>query len=525
MSEAAGKTEAPLNVFISYSRKDSAAAEHLRAKLAEQKFEAYLDTHDILPGEAWQDRLTQLIVSADTVVFLISPDSVSSSVCDWEVNEAERLGKRLLPVVIRDSGPEAVPQRLKRLNYVFLRNEAEEGEGIAKLRAALLSDIDWIRNHTRLSELAEQWAARGRRADLLLRGSALSDAERWLGSRPSEAPEPTRLQRDYIDEGRRAEHAAMLKERASLRAMKRLLQAVVGLLVAAIAVLVAFLNQRMLLEQYVWHLRMRPAVLALDKERQIMAKPGSDFSECEHGCPSMVVVPAGDFMMGATPSSDQPPNQLPRHKVTIARPFAVGRSEVTFGEWEECWRSGACPQKSDSRMGQKDQPVITVSWDDARIYVTWLSKVTGQSYRLLSEAEWEYAARGITNAVQPYPHYPWGEEIGMNNANCSGCGSPWDAKSTAPVRSFKPNAFGLYDMHGNVWEWVEDGWHPNYEGAPSDGSAWIIGGQQEMRALRGGSFTDGPQLLVSQVRNGTFDVHRYENIGFRVARTLRSEAP
>src|SRR5262245_63389624 len=122
-------------------------------------------------------------------------------------------------------------------------------------------------------------------------------------------------------------------------------------------------------------------------------------------------------------------------------------------------------------------PVIDVSYSDAKQYVGWLSQLTGKEYRLLTEAEWEYAARagGRTG-------YSWGDDLGVGNANCDGCGSPWDLKQTAPVGSFKPNAFGLYDMHGNVWEWVEDSWHETYDGAPTDGSAWLAGGDQIGRA-------------------------------------------
>jgi hypothetical protein len=141
-------TDTRLQVFLSYSRKDLATAERLRDALIPRGFGAYLDKHDILPGEPWKERLAHLIETADTVVFLLSPDSVASAVCDWEVNEAERLGKRILPVVIRDASADAVPRRLQRLNYIFLRDEAEAADGLVRLEAALLTDIAWVREHS-----------------------------------------------------------------------------------------------------------------------------------------------------------------------------------------------------------------------------------------------------------------------------------------------------------------------------------------------------------------------------------------
>ena len=156
-----------------------------------------------------------------------------------------------------------------------------------------------------------------------------------------------------------------------------------------------------------------------------------------------------------------------------------------------------------------------MSWDDAKEYIAWLTRITGKEYRLLTEAEWEYAARaGATTA------YSWGDEIGDGNANCDGCASHWDNKQTAPVGSFKPNAFGLYDMHGNVYEWVEDPWHDNYSGAPVDGSAWLEGGEASRRVVRGGSWDDDPPYLRAAFRDRNSSDRRYYNLGFRLARTL-----
>jgi formylglycine-generating enzyme required for sulfatase activity len=158
---------------------------------------------------------------------------------------------------------------------------------------------------------------------------------------------------------------------------------------------------------------------------------------------------------------------------------------------------------------------MNVSWDDAKQYVAWIAKLTGKPYRLLTEAEWEYAARAGTTTT-----YSWGNDIVQGKANCRSCGSQWDNQKTAPVGSFKQNAFGLRDMHGNVNEWVEDPWHNNYNGAPTDGSAWLEGGDESLRVLRGGSWDYDPQFLRSASRDRNTSDGRLSDLGFRLARTL-----
>ena len=221
------------------------------------------------------------------------------------------------------------------------------------------------------------------------------------------------------------------------------------------------------------------AVVALLEGRML---PLRDCPEC----PELVVVPAGRFMMGSRSGGDV---ERPVHEVTIARPLAVGVKEVTFGEWGACVSGGGCGGYLPSDNGNR--PVVSVSWKDAQAYVEWLSGKTGEEYRLLSESEWEYVARAGTRT-----EYWWGDEIGRNRANCRGCGSRWDGKQTAPVGSFSANPFGLYDVHGNVREWVEDCWNGSYAGAPTDGSAWESGNCSR-RVVRGGSRvlpTRGPPL-------------------------------
>ena len=165
-------------------------------------------------------------------------------------------------------------------------------------------------------------------------------------------------------------------------------------------------------------------------------------------------------------------------------------------------------------MGRDTKPVIEITWDDAQQYVAWLSNMTGRPYRLLAEAEWEYSARAGTTTA-----YFWGAEIGKGNAYCIGCDGDRDNQETSPIGSFKPNAFGLYDMAGNVWEWVEDCYHDNYDGAPIDGSAWTAGNCPS-RIVRGGSWDDSPQSIRSANRRRNSTVNRGNDLGFRVGRTL-----
>ena len=195
--------------------------------------------------------------------------------------------------------------------------------------------------------------------------------------------------------------------------------------------------------------------------------------------------------------------------------FALSKYEVTFEEYDLFVAGTGGRRPSDNGWGRGHRPVIDVSWHDAADYAAWLSAETGKRYRLPSEAEWEYAARAGTTTA-----YAWGNERDGNRANCNGCGSRWDSEQTAPVGSFRANAWGLHDMHGNVWEWVEDCWHDSYRGAPRNGSAWTSGGDCGRRVLRGGAWGNTPGYLRSAYRGGDAAGLRVAYSGFRVARTL-----
>ena len=254
-------------------------------------------------------------------------------------------------------------------------------------------------------------------------------------------------------------------------------------------------------------------------------KPGDTFNHCDN-CPEMVVLPPGSFMMGS-PAEEKGRNddEGPVHKVTIDYQFAVSVYEVTFNEWGYYVQQGECRDKYrpvDKGWGRADMPVIHVSWEDAQAYVQWLSQKTGRPYRLLSEAEWEYAARAGTDTP-----FHFGNTISTDQANYDGDFTYGSGKKgqyraqTIPAGSFLPNKFGLHDMHGNVWEWVEDCWHSSYRRAPTDGSAWIKGGDCDKRVLRGGAWSSEPHLLRSAIRCASYADNRISSgYGFRVALTL-----
>jgi formylglycine-generating enzyme required for sulfatase activity len=269
-----------------------------------------------------------------------------------------------------------------------------------------------------------------------------------------------------------------------------------------------------------------PRLVALSSQERLAAAPAiwrvpgavTEFKDCAD-CPHMMIVPAGEFTMGSPPAEQQAEAQ---HRVTIATPFAASKFEITFDDWNACVSAGGCDnaRQNDEGWGRGRHPVIHMSFDLAKTYVTWLSRKTGKTYRLLTEAEWEYAARAGTTTT-----FAFGDTLspGSANYNASTDGSgPSDEnrQKTMPVGSFPPNAFGLHDMHGNVSEWVEDCFHNDYtEKAPADGSAWVEGNCTG-RVLRGGSWEDSDAELRSAARVGEYRYNSSYTDGFRIARNL-----
>jgi formylglycine-generating enzyme required for sulfatase activity/ABC-type lipoprotein export system ATPase subunit len=255
-----------------------------------------------------------------------------------------------------------------------------------------------------------------------------------------------------------------------------------------------------------------PVVAALVSRaaRQAPSASRAPFRDCAD-CPEMVPLSGGTFSMG----SQDDPSERPIHPVTV-RPFALGRFPIMIGEWRRCSAAQACTYQPN---GDDAEPVRNVSWTDAQQYIAWMSKVTDQSYRLPTEAEWEYAARAGAATK-----YWWGNQVVAGVANCKQCGEPYDPQRPAKIDSFRPNPFGLYGMAGGVAQWVSDCWHKDYRGAPEEGSSWNAPNCSE-RVLRGGSWKNNPSYLRTANRNRYDAVVRYPTHGFRVARTVVEGTP
>lgn len=224
----------------------------------------------------------------------------------------------------------------------------------------------------------------------------------------------------------------------------------------------------------------------------------------------MITIAPGCFSMGSSDAASFA-NERPVHQVCLPA-FRLGRTEVTFSQYDRFARATGRELPNDEGWGRQDHPVINISWEDARAFTRWASKQTGLTLRLPSEAEWEYAARAGSTTK-----YTWGDSIHCDQARYG----YWDcnSRSTKPVGSYPGNAFGLFDMHGNVWEFVEDCWNDSYFGAPVDGSAWLQG-DCSYRVVRGGSWNDSPGARRAAFRGKSAPSYRFNFLGFRLAQDL-----
>ena len=274
--------------------------------------------------------------------------------------------------------------------------------------------------------------------------------------------------------------------------------------------------------------------VGLQARQFLRMTPGYVFRDCD-ACPEMVVVPPGSFVMGSpNDETGRFPDEGPVRPVTIGYTMAIGKFEVTFEQWKACRDAGTCSTGSAKRFTEDRYPAGSISWDSAMQYLDWLAETTGKKYRLLTEAEWEYAARAGTETARYWGESPsraceFANVANPATAKESWWKPEWDAPhtcddgypiTTSPPGSFKPNAFGLYDMMGNVWEWVQDCYVGSYAGAPSDGSA-VQRSNCEKRVIRGGSWYSIPRVVRSATRYADAPTVRNSGLGFRVPRTLR----
>ena len=372
-----------------------------------------------------------------------------------------------------------------------------------KLREWIAAEREFLAWKTGLETARRAWQATpdASKYDALLMGAALTQAQSWLAQRAEDLP---KLDREFIALSIERERKAQARTRRvralHLRAVGRHHHR---------ASSAGSIERRQSRSRSNWFMMMRPYRVAnfdpyvLKPEAERALKPLASFRECAKDCPEMIVIPAGSFMMGSPATEkDRYNNEGPQHKVTIAKPFAVSKFEVTFADWDACVSVGGCPHEgraADAGWGRGTRPVIYVSWDDAQAYVAWFSRMTGKAYRLLTEAEWEYAARAGTTTA-----YSWGDDIekdGKAMANCNGCGSQWDNRQTAPVGSFAPNAFGLHDMRATCGNGCRIAITTDYNGAPTDGAEWTkvaIAGTVSFAAVPGHQ-SAGPPLGQPQL--------------------------
>lgn len=398
-----------------------------------------------------------------------------------------------------------------------------------KLKVWLEAQREFLVWRGEIEARREDWEKAGKvgareQKGALLTGYGLDAAEKWVAERRSDI-EPAIV--EFVG-------ASGKESRKAARTWAWMQRAAVVLMLAVIGVS-QYAIFKTEIEHLWWQWRVEAPYIAGIKEQVAVAsaatkKPTETFRECAAVCPEMVVVPAGEFQMGSpedeTGGFD---NEGPLHKVTIAKPFAVGKFEVTWEEYEACVAMKGCDKPfGDGGFLRGRKPVINVSRDEAKAYVAWLARVTGQPYRLLTEAEWEYAARAGTQTAYSFGNDA--EDIcryanladqayarGFNGTQPVNCDDEHD--NTAPVGSFPANAFGLHEMHGNVFEWVEDCYTDNYKDAPADGSA-AAEVKSCRRVVRGGSWDYRPDNLRSASRIGISTVNRGNNLGFRVGRTL-----
>ncbi|OQX12334.1 MAG: hypothetical protein BWK73_15255 [Thiothrix lacustris] len=451
------------DIFLSYSTKDRARLQPLFHTLAQQGWSVFWDHQSIHTGENWHRKIEEAINNSRCVVVVWSKHSIQS---EWVLEEASRGKSRnvLLPI------------RIDAIEPPF---------GFGMRQAGDFTGWNGKGDHPAFIELAAQiYGLLGR------------------GSQPPPPPPKSRMGVVLAGMAAVAVGAGVYWQQND---------GVGGKDSTAIARLVAPVAEPPIVSSPVATPPTPASAVVLPATPPQPPEPKTLPFE-----PEMVAILAGKFTMGCDGKRDDveggcSDDEKPAHQVTL-KAFQMGKYEVTFDQWDACEKAKACPHAEDQGWGRGNRPVINVSWDDiTQKYIPWLNQETGKTYRLPTEAEWEYAARGGTDTA-----YPWGNAIGKGNANCdnSSCGDKFEY--TAPVGSFAANGYGLNDMNGNVWEWLQDSWHGDYKGAPVDGSAWESGGSAS-RVLRGGSWDNDAQGVRSANRGHYTPGIRSYSLGFRLA--------
>ncbi len=474
------------DIFISYSKRHSQLTKELARDLEAEGYTTWWDT-SLLPDDTFfPQSIRAEIEAAKAVIVIWAEHSITSPWVYSEAQLANGLGKLMQ---VRDEAVEwqRVPLPFTAGNIPPITDRAKIFAALARKQVARSA-----------RQLREAEAEAARRAE--------AERRRKEAEAAKAAAERVEAERGAREQARREAWEAERKRREAEEAeRKRQEQAAKPVTVQAVVVRVGPKHQ----------------------DRVTMFKPGESFRDLDTG-PEMVVIPPGKFWMGSK-DGEGLTSERPRHEVTIPQPFAAGKYPVTFDEWGAYVRDGAGGffglgrkeeryRPGDEGWGRGRRPVINVSWDDAQAYVKWLSEKTSKTYRLLSEAEWEYACRAGTEMA-----YSFGD--GESDLGRYGWYTSNSGGKTHPVGEKLPNGFGLYDMHGNVWEWCEDCWNSSYAGKPDrieqSGEAWTAG-DCNCRVLRGGSWIDYPQDCRAARRGRYSKENRNYDIGFRVARTLFS---
>ncbi|HDN27968.1 MAG TPA: TIR domain-containing protein, partial [Thioploca sp.] len=530
----AAKGQLGTEVFVSYSRKDGDFARQLNAALQEAGKTTWFDQESISTGVDFEKEIFKGIDGCNNFLFVLSPDAVESEYCEREVNYAASQSKRFITVLHRETNPATIPEALRVINWIDFKDTSFD-KSFPELVQAIELDREHAHQHTVLQQRASEWAENKRSGDFLLNITACANAESWRNAAMHKQPTPTALQQDFIQDSRKAIMEANRRRNAILAG------AIGGMTVAVILAVLAFFQVDTIKQKHK-KLYQKSDFTKEDAKKlaQQVEEEGKIFRDLlTNGSkgPEMIWIPAGQFRMGDI-QGEGDDDEKPVHEVSITR-FAVGRYEVTVSEFRDFVNATGYKTEAEKGYGCWDykdkqwkavadanwhnlsladnQPVVCVSWNDAVAYTQWLSTQTGQTYRLLSEAEWEYIARAGKETV-----FWWRNNIGKNWANCQNCGSQWDNK-IAPVGSFIANPFGVYDTTGNVREWVADIWHSSYQDAPSEGGIWEEGGNRCVRVVRGGAWNDESKNQRVAYRygrtfvEGSFDSRRV-NLGFRIAR-------
>lgn len=527
-----------IDVFLSYARKDRDLAENLFVELEKQGLEVWWD-FGLLPGDEFAEKILGVIEISTLTVVLWSENSVKSRWVLSEADLADRNGS-LFPVTL-DGAP--IPMPFSRIHAAHLDWD-DVAPNIEDLTAQIVEavkkkSVSKPRNQT--TEVEENQAVLARDA---LRSHAQNEPVEENGVEPSESVRVNQALHDQLEnllsplqKLHELENLSIIRKEAEIANQRpqtptRIIMfavALVGALAGVTTILTyADISPSDILQRVGWNapyasLESTPSLdseqsRSVEETLQSLVRPDS----CQ-ACPEMVLLNGGSFLMGSAETEESHrTNEGPLHRVTIGRPIYVSAYEITVDQWKVCSSQGPCVERSEHNALLGDHPITYISWEDANIFANWLSEITGQTYRLLSESEWEYATRAGTRTA-----FSFGETITSNQVNYDarsvfGLGEVGEyVANTTTVGAYPPNDFGLFDMHGNAGEWVMDCWNPSYISKPRSatdtGLPWADGACYR-RAVRGGNWAAPPVEVRSASRDFQTRTTRSAQIGFRVAR-------